>query len=58
MVSKSQPTPPQNRRLIVSVGNIKQEVDNFVGELTFFLDDARTGALGTACLPGALHFAG
>ena len=51
MVSKSQPTPPQNRRLIVSVGNIKQEVDNFVGELTFFSMMLEPALLG---LPASL----
>ena len=28
-------TPPQNRQLIVLIGNSKQYVDDFVGELTF-----------------------
>ena len=28
-------TLPQNRLLIVSIGNSKQQVDDFVGELTF-----------------------
>jgi hypothetical protein len=28
-------TPPQNRRHIVFIGNSKQYLDNFVGELTF-----------------------
>jgi hypothetical protein len=28
-------TPPQNRQLIVFTGNSKQQVDDFMGELTF-----------------------
>ena len=28
-------TPPQNRQLNVLIGNSKQQVDDFVGELTF-----------------------
>jgi len=35
LISFSKPTPPKNQQLNILIGNSKQQVDDFVEELTF-----------------------